>query len=196
MRAVIPADYYKETAQIYAFVHLTGSDTEAGDEAGVHSYRLFSSEGTLFYKAKELLFKEKEIEEAEKNLLSTKTIYLPAGNYSMELILENQKYYKSFYLNPREIQKQDIKTYTKKIIRFDLKESGLKPISMIINVFDSETGESIYEKTDISFYLEDNEKWIDWKKFNSSKKLKRYLSERLKSGKNYSFKFKSPHYYR
>lgn len=195
VRAVIPADYYKETARIYAFVHLTGSDTEAGSEAGVHSYRLFSSEGMLFYKAKELLFKEKEGEETENNVLSTKTIYLPAGNYSMELILENQKYYKSFYLNPREIQKQDIKTYTKRIIRFDLKESGPKPISIIINAFDGETGESIYEKADISFYLEDDKKWIDWKKFNSSKKLKRYLSRRLKSGKNYSFKFKAPHYY-
>jgi len=68
-------------------------------------------------------------------------------------------------------------------------------VSFSIDVFDSQSAESIYKIADISFYLEDEKKWIDWKKYNNSKKLKKYLNNRLLSGEDYSFKFNTPGYY-
>jgi len=69
-----------------------------------------------------------------------------------------------------------------KIDSIRLKESVPKPISIIHSIADSATGDSIYDKTDISFYLEQKGKWIDWKRYNANKKLHKYLQNNLKSG--------------
>jgi serine/threonine-protein kinase len=202
VRASVGPDFYKDPELIYAVTHITSTDPEdrtdlqEDEDIISRSYRLTASNTVFFIPfIKQILFREKENTQVETNMLTTKTLYLPAGNYNMELYLENQKYYKSFYLNPRKIQKEDIKTYEKRTIQFDLADTGSKHVSFAIDIFDSQSAESIYKKADISFYLEDEKKWIDWKKYNNSKKLKKYLNNRLLSGKDYSFKITAPGYY-
>ena len=152
----------------------------------------FSQKG-IFTPVKKLLSKENDDDKA--TLLSTKTLYLPAGNYDLEFYLENQKLYKSFYLDPRVIQKQDIKSYEKRTIKFDLAETAPKQVSFTLNVFDSVTAGSIYDEAKISLYLNSEKKWIDWKKYNNNKRLTKYLKNILLSGRDYSFKFDAPDYY-
>jgi serine/threonine-protein kinase len=204
VKATVQPDFYKDNDLIYAVASLKSTDPreENSEEKEIDNriYRLTSPRKAFFAPVKKLLFKEKENsekknEDIETSSLSTKTLYLPAGNYDLEFYLENQKLYKSFYLNPRAIQRQDIKTYEKRTIQFDLAETDSKRVSFTLKIFDSQTEDSIYKKTDISFYLADEKKWIDWKKYNNSKKLKRYLSSILLSGRNYSFKFNAPGYY-
>jgi hypothetical protein len=86
-------------------------------------------------------------------------------------------------------------TYAKKSLQFNLQESDPKPISIGINVLDSSSGISLNEIADISVYLEKADRWIDWKRYNKSERLRRYLERELKSGRNYICKVQAPQYY-
>lgn len=189
--ASIPRNYYKQPELIYAQARLTSLDTQNEDERTVYYYRLIPPKREFL----SFLKKAKDEDGEKRNILTSKKVYLPAGNYVLELYLENYKYYQSFYLNPRFIQKQSKQTYAKRIMEFSLKTSARKQISIIHRISDSETGRSLYSRTDILFYLQSRKKWIDWKRYNSTQNLRDYLESHIKSGQTYSFKYSADSYY-
>lgn len=190
--ASIPGEYFKEARLIYAYALLRYQDRdseEAGEGQSEYHYRLTPERGRL-----PIPFRKKEEEQEEEKLLTTSVLYLPAGNYELELYLENQKYFKSFYLFPRIIQKENLDTEEKRNLDFRITQSAPKQISIGHRVSDIETGRSLYDVTDISFYLEDQDRWIDWKFYSSSERLRRYLEGKLESGMWYRFRYKAPDY--
>ncbi|HUT66822.1 MAG TPA: serine/threonine-protein kinase [Spirochaetota bacterium] len=192
--ASIPAEYFKKPRLIYAYALLRYEDAKAEGEKVEQSeyhYRLSPQRGRLpfFFRAKE------EDDEPSEKLLTTSDLYLPAGNYALELYLENQKHYKRFYLYPRVIQKQNLDTEQKRHLGFRVPVSEAKQISIGHRVSDSETGRSIYNDTDIDFYLEEQDRWLDWKIYSTNERLRRYLERKLKSGEWYRFRYSSPGYY-
>ena len=160
-----------------------------------YDYRLMPEGARLSERIKKLFVKKNEEAEINNNTLSSNPVYLPAGTYNLELFLENLKLYKTFYLNPRIIQKQSVDTYDGRILQFDLQETSSKPVQIIPRVYDGITGESLYKIADISMYLKDRDIWIDWKKYIRDKRLQRYLLTKLYSGKEYTFRFRAPTYY-
>jgi tRNA A-37 threonylcarbamoyl transferase component Bud32 len=190
--ASIPKEYFKEARLIYAYALLQYQDRdseEAGEGQSEYHYRLTPKGGGI-----PIPFMKKEEEQEEEKLLTTSVLYLPAGNYELELYLENQKYFKSFYLFPRIIQKENLDTEEKRSLDFRVTQSAPKQISIGHRVSDIETGRSLYDVTDISLYLEDQDRWIDWKFYSSSERLRRYLEGKLKSGMWYRFRYRAPDY--
>jgi serine/threonine-protein kinase len=195
IQASVPEGYYKDPEMIYAISRLTPVEPQTNEDQMLYDYRLVPEGSRLEDRIKQFFVKKEETSEKENFVLSSNTVYLPAGLYSLELYLENLKYYKIFYINPRVIQKQNVNTYEKLILQFDLRETSPKPVAIVPRVYDNETGESLYNVTDISFYLEEEDKWINWKKYIRDKRLQRYLLSKLMSGRSYTFKFESSSYY-
>jgi serine/threonine-protein kinase len=190
IRAIVPNDYHKKAGSIYAFAQVGNRDRADGIYPVIYSYRLAPKRDILFF------WKDEDNEsESDGQILTSRVRYLPAGNYELELYLENKKYYTSFYLNPRVIQREHMDTYTKKSLQFILHESDPKPISMDINVTDSSSGISLDQIADISVYLEKADRWIDWKRYIASERLRKYLARELKSGRNYISTIQAPQYY-
>ncbi len=190
IKAIVPNEYFKKAGSIYALAYVKNRDKAEEIYPVIYSYRLAPQRNILFFWQN-----ESDDEESNGQVLSSKARYLPAGNYELELYLESRKYYTSFYLNPRVIQREHMDTYKKKSLQFNLQESGPKPISMDINITDSASGVSLDEIADISVYLEKADRWIDWKRYNRSERLRRYLEKELKSGRNYICKVQAPQYY-
>lgn len=192
IRASIPSNYYKESRLIYAQARLDYLDILEESKINIYSYNLSPVRGNLLYILQN--FQDRK-NKKPGNVLTTNLIFLPAGNYKLDLYLENQKYCASFYLDPRVIQKQDEKRIKKKIIQMDLAKSSPKSISIIHRVYDGVTGKSIDRETEIYLYREDRKQWIDWKLYNTTKELKKYLEDYLISGKSFSFIYTAPLYY-
>jgi len=195
IQAEVPEGYYKDAEMIYAFSRLTSAYSFEGKRKIQHDIRLIPEGTRLKDRIVEMLRNEDEPDSKKKTVLTTYPLYLPAGMYNLELYLENLKYYKTFYLNPRVIQRQNVHTYEGKVIQFDLRNTSPKPVAIVPRVYDSTTGKSLYRMTDISLYLEDENRWIDWKTYIRSKRLQAYLLSKLTSGKLYVFKFEAPSYY-
>jgi hypothetical protein len=192
--ASIPKEYFKEPRLIYAYALLKAQDTAtAEDEANKTEYQFRLS--PVRKRAIIPALKKDEERTQDQKLLTTSELYLPGGSYDLELYMENRKYYKSFYLNPRVIQRQDPDTNSGRLVQFDFEKSFPKQIDLVHKITDSETGRSIYGKTDISFYLEDQDRWIDWKRYNENLRLKRYLMSKITSGQWYRFRYSAPQYY-
>jgi serine/threonine protein kinase len=195
IQASVPDGYYKDAGMIYAFSRLTPACPVEEQQIVQHDIRLIP-EGTRLEDKIVGLFKDEDESDIEKQtVLTTYPLYLPAGMYNLELYLENLKYYKTFYLNPRVIQQQNVHTYEGKVLQFDLRNTSPKPVAIVPRVYDSATGKSLYRITDISFYLEGENRWIDWKTYIRNKRLQSYLLSKLTSGKLYTFKFEAPTYY-
>lgn len=194
VRVKIPENYYKEIDKVYAHTLLKrgGRVDVLNKKVKEYSFYLTPSKSFIFSK----IFEESGKKLNYSTFLTSKRLYIPAGNYEMVLYLENQKYYYSFYLNPRKIQKQEKSTKKARIVSISFEEMSKKPITIIQNIYDSRTGESVYDITDILFFLEESGKWIDWKRYNSNEFFKNYLQKYIKSGKNFSFIYKAPHYYK
>jgi len=188
--ATIPKEYFKETRLIYAYALLQSQEASEDKEREYH-YRLTPQRERLLFPA---WWKEEGSEEMEQ-LLTTGVLYLPAGGYELELYLENQKHFKRFYLYPRVIQKQRLDTEEKRQLNFRIARSAPKQITINHRVSDSETGRALYDIADISFYFEDQDRWIDWKYYYSKERLRRYLESTLKSGEWYRFRYRAPAYY-
>jgi serine/threonine-protein kinase len=197
IQASVPEGYYKKLENVYALINVISLNSGSGEEPFTYNCRLEPQKASISLLAALFVRKEGEEEKGteERNILTTNKIYLPAGNYNLELYLESQKFVHTFYLNPRLVQKQDVKTYDQKTMRFDLRKEKSKPVTLFPDVFDSKTGESIYKAAKVSLYLEKEKKWIDWKKYNKSKRLRGYLTDSLRSGRSYSFKFSAPSYF-
>jgi serine/threonine-protein kinase len=191
VRALVPRDYYKRVELVYAHTRVTRLDEQPPeDNAGfTRSYRLTPKKTFPF-----ALFPS---EEGESGLLLTSgSRYIPAGYYRIDTYLENRKYYSSLYLNPRVIQKEQVKTFEGRILEFRLEEGIEKPIDLTLVVKDSETGESLYGITDIALYLEESDRWVDWKRYRHTDRLWRYLSGQLRSGRSYKCGFTAPGYFK
>jgi hypothetical protein len=119
-----------------------------------------------------------------------------AGYYEVEIFLENRKYYRSLYLKPRVLQKQAVETTLGRVLEIRLHEGEPKPIDLSIDVMDSETGKSLYAQTDIALYIEDSDRWVDWKRYRSSDRLWKNLRSQLTSGANYQVNVEAPSHYR
>ena len=199
--APIPADHYKAMDRIYGQANLVFLDA-AEKERSEFNISLFPSTKVLALPVfEEQEDKDKEIEETAKEkekVLTSNTLFLPSGNYSLVLNIENHKYFKSFYLKPRAIQRQSLNTLDRRVVQIIPEELPKKSISFKQKVMDSGTGESIYDITKITFKLEDakddaSARWIDWKLYHS--RYREYLYDNLKSGREYKFKFEAPSYY-
>jgi serine/threonine-protein kinase len=192
VRAVVPQDYYKRVELVYAHARLIRLDEQPSEEMTgfTRSYRLTPKKTFPF-----TMFREEEQEESGL-LLTTGARYIPAGYYRVDTYLENRKYYSSLYLNPRVIQKEQVKTFEGRILEFRLEEGVEKPIDLSLVVKDSETGESLYGITDIALYLEESDRWVDWKKYRKTDRLWKYLSGQLRSGRSYKCGFTAPGYFK
>jgi len=205
VRVDVPERYYKDVTLMYAyciFKPLTeGEDT-------THEFQLSAGSGGLFdFRRKTTggvktggifsrFFKKGEKEQGtEPQILSTGVLYLPAGLYDLELYVENAKFLKTLFLNPRSIQKQNVKTYERQILGFNLRQSDSKPIQVYPRVYDSVSGQSLYRSADILLYLRETGKWINWKDYQNSARLRRFLAGQLRSGNSYTLRFEAPFYY-
>ncbi|MFW6137629.1 MAG: protein kinase domain-containing protein [Spirochaetota bacterium] len=188
--ANIPEDYFKSPDKVYSLAHLTHLDNQQNKQ--VYTFELDPTFRNPFLSLLPFLHSEHQNGEP---LFTTGRIYLPEGNYHLELYLETKKYCKTFLLYPRVAQKQHPTSREQKTLRFEMKEAQSRPITLTAMVYDSSTGTSLYDMAEISFYLEDEQRWIDWKRFNRSSMLKRYLAQHLKSGRTYTFKIDASSYY-
>jgi len=191
LRALVPQDYHKRIGLIYAAARLNASpDEQAPDSVPLtFSYRLTPR------KTLPKLFSNEE-EEVPDLILTSGGRYVRAGYYEVEIYLENRKYYRSLYLKPRVLQKQAVETSMGRVLEIRLHEGETKPIDLSIDVMDSETGKSLYAQTDIALYIEDSDRWVDWKRYRSSDRLWKNLRSQLTSGANYQVNVEAPSHYR
>ncbi len=192
LKALVPQDYHKRIGLIYAAVRLNASpDEQAPDSVPLtFSYRLTPR------KTLPKLFSNEEEEKPTDLILTSGGRYLRAGYYEVEIYLENRKYYRSLYLKPRVLQKQAVETSMGRVLEIRLHEGETKPIDLSIDVMDSETGKSLYAQTDIALYIEDSDRWVDWKRYRGSDRLWKNLSSQLTSGANYQVNVEAPSHYR
>jgi serine/threonine-protein kinase len=210
VRSLIPEDYYKRIGLVYAYTRLTridvpppAAETEDEDRAIFKLFKTAPQQTKSFrlMPRMTLPFIPVRDDEGTGNVrpdglqLTTGGRYLHAGYYRIETYIENQKYYGTLYLNPRAIQREQVDTVDGRVLQFRLQESDSRPIDLGIEVRDSETGDSLYGITDISIYLKDSDRWLDWKKYRRNDRLWRYLQGHLLSGKSYRFLFSAPSYF-
>jgi len=197
IKTTLPGNYYKDPDRVYAVAHLKKHETQEPD---LKKSRFIMSPYPEIHNiplVKELvnLIKLNSDKNEEPKTLHTGKIYLPAGMYDVELYLENQKYFFSFFLYPRSVQKQSAKTYSGKTIHIQFQEPEPTPITINHRVVDSSTGQSLLSKADINFYLQEEEKWIDWKLFKSIFDLSPEFKKYITSDRTYRFTYRVPQYY-
>ena len=193
--AVIPKNYYKPIDRIFALgtVSKIGKIKISDKQKGIYRFYLHPSKK---FKILDIVKKNrKNPKQNNKSLtLNSGKIYLPAGEYNLELYIDNQKFFSSFRLFSRKFQKSSSTLKKGKTIEFSLGKLPKRKITIKHNIYDAYTGKPIYNITDIRFFLPDKKIWIDWKKYNANKKLKKILQENTLSGKTYFFKYSAPHY--
>lgn len=183
IRAVIPKNYYKNPAFIYAYANIYSIEKDKKDEEKKYSFRLHPYFDFI-------LFTDEDVVKIRKNntLLTTNKVYLPAGKYKFDLIVENSKIVQTFYLNPRVIQKdKTYKTYSRRLFEFTIKEVTRKPVSVEHSIKDGITGKSITSQATI--LIETKAGWKDWEK------NKKQLLESITSGSDLTFKYQADGYY-
>jgi serine/threonine-protein kinase len=190
-RALVPKDYHKRVSLIYAVARLHAvQDDQATDAVPLTlNYRLAPRKTLSWFAGKE--------EQANTDLILTSGgRYVRAGYYEVEIFLENRKYFSSLYLKPRALQKQAVESASGRVLEFKLVEGEAKSIGLSIDIVDSETGESLYAQADIGFFIENADRWVDWKRYQSTDRLRKYLNGQLKSGANYIVKVVTPSHYK
>jgi len=133
-------------------------------------------------------------EQDARSELATRPIYLPAGSWDLELNLQGSKLYASVTLQPRVVQRQDLRTHRGKIVRLDLQKAAPRLLDIEHRVQDSVTGESLYREADIDLYVQGTG-WVDWKQRRSDPRISRRLDSLVTSGKTYRFRYRASHYY-
>ncbi|MGQ9616393.1 MAG: serine/threonine protein kinase [Spirochaetota bacterium] len=196
--ATVPSNYFKDIEHIYAMAELRSTApevTESSKGEKVFRFKLAPSSRKLISRINFISILKRMELQGEESLLTTDSIYLRAGNYNLVLNLENQKLYRSFYLYPRVVQKQNAETQGGMIVKTSLVEPERKPITINHSIRDAETGKSLYGITEILFYKKDTSSWENWKRYTRDPLLKEELNRFLKSGESYSFKYITPLYY-
>ena len=186
----VPPKYHKETEDIYAHAVLTPSFKEEEGPQAVYRYKLLPAEQNLLSHIQSFPSQLRKEKRPQKNLLTTAVRYLPAGEYTLDLYVESDKIRKVFYLNPRVVQRLDVRTSGRESVQVTLEDPQPKPVSVYHRVADSRTGASILNIADISFFLEEQKTWVDWKRHVETPRFKE-----LVSGKKYTFRYAAPLYY-
>lgn len=108
--------------------------------------------------------------------------YLPAGYYRIEIDLEYRKLTQSFFVHPREIQKE--KEISWLTVEDSLGEPPTLPLALGIQIADALSGESLKESA-VSEVMDASDEWIDPR--NAEKNF-------FESGRQYIFRFSAPGY--
>ncbi len=186
IRVPVPKKYYKESDQVYALARIKKRDQ--ADSADEMDYLLSPYGSGPVSMVRRIARKG-----ISKGYVTTGMIYIPAGNYTLEIVVENQKNARVFTLNPRIIQRQEMSTYDGKRILVPFPEAEFRPITIDHRIRDSETGRPLYRDASILMYVGD--RWIDWKKYRADRNRRKYLEGLLQSGKSYVFKYQVSGYF-
>ncbi len=126
-----------------------------------------------------------EVAKAEDNTIvfRSRKLYLPEDEYRIKLQVENALYWKSFYLGPRSVQKENINTKSGRVLEFHF--GGLRALPLQVEFFvqDRDSWENITQKTDIEVEVSGSR--LPWSA---------ELAESLKTGQVYRFHFNAPGY--
>ncbi len=118
------------------------------------------------------------------HLLESRRLYLPGGEYRIKVRLENELYWESFTLLPREAQRrQPAGAEAQRIEVPPLSWPGL-PVAVRFEVVDRATGEDLSASTDIR--LMRGETAVPWREVPAGS---------LRSGASYLFRFDREGYY-
>jgi len=197
IRATLPDNYYKDSDAVFAVAQLKIQETQEPN-LKKNSFKMSPYPGIQnipLLKELARVIKTGSDNKNEKNTLRTGRIYLPTGNYNLELYLENRKYFFSFFLYPRSIQKQSVDTFDGKTIEITFQKSSPQPIIINHIVVDSSTGQPLINNVDIKFYITEEGKWVDWKLYQSILNLAPEFKRYITSDRNYTFTYKVPNYY-
>lgn len=185
IRVPVPEKYYKKS-DVYALARIKKrGQVDSADEM---EYRL-----NPYGSGPVSMIRRIARKRVSKGYVTTGMIYIPAGNYTLEMVVENQKTARVFTLNPRVIQRREMSTYEGRRVLVPLPEAESRPITIDHRIRDSETGRSLYRDASILMYA--GKRWIDWKKYRADRKLRKYLEGLLQSGKSYAFKYQVPRYF-
>jgi eukaryotic-like serine/threonine-protein kinase len=188
----VPDNYFKEPDDVYAKAVLTPD----GKKTPV-VFRLHPRERNVLVRLRSFprgfsTRAELPSSRGSGSLLTTGTRYLPAGEYTLDLYMENAKMRKVFTLRPRVIQKLDVKTAKRETIQVSLEDPEPKSLSIIHRVRDADTGADILSETAVSLYLPRENVWIDLKRAREQPKLRELLERELRSGRRFTFKYEAP----
>ena len=132
-----------------------------------------------------LTFSPAEERETDKYyVLESQKVYLPADQYKLSINYENNNFFKSFYLNPRDVQKNNIEAGDYRRIEVDLGSVSGTPLNIDYTVVNANTGANITRRTDC--YVYKNSRWKDLSDIDNGE---------LVSGREYSFKFERDGYF-
>jgi serine/threonine-protein kinase len=189
---VVPDKYFKEPDDVYAKAALT----PGGGKTPV-IFRLHPRERNALVKLRR--FPRGFFPRAGNSpprtagrMLTTGTRYLPAGEYTLDLYMENAKVRKVFSLSPRVVQRLDVKTAKRETIQVSLEDPEPKSLLITHRVWDADTGADILSDTAVSLYLTRENTWIDWKRAREQPKLRDLLERELRSGRRFTFKYEAP----
>lgn len=164
---VIVDENYKAPEDYYIRGHLftdTGDNAAETDIAPLRFTPLRSTDG------KNLIFRSRKL-------------YLPEDEYRIKLQIENTLHWKSFYLEPRSVQKKNINTKNGRVLEFHSGGPRALPLQIDFFVQDRATWENITDRSRI-------EVEIDGRRLSWS----REVADELKTGRVYRFHFEAPGY--
>jgi serine/threonine-protein kinase len=120
---------------------------------------------------------------AAEAVFSSRTLYLPPEEYRIKLQVENTLYWKSFDLEPRAVQRENLNTRGGRVLEFHHSAERALPLAVDIYVQDRESWENITPRTRVE--VEIDGKWRRWS---------RETAEVLRTGNVYRFRFSAPGY--
>jgi eukaryotic-like serine/threonine-protein kinase len=131
-----------------------------------------------------LYFSPLASKEGEGLEFSSRRLYLPEDEYRIKLQIENALYWKSFYLETRDTQKQNINTREGRVLEFHY--GGGEPLPLEVHFFvqDRDSWENITEEVLIEV------EGVDGRRRAWSAEL----AEELETGTVYRFHFSAPGY--
>ncbi|MBN2352701.1 MAG: serine/threonine protein kinase [Spirochaetales bacterium] len=161
VRVVVPVTYYKSPSDVYTEVKFTRSVPPVGKKRSppeVSVYRLAPKPAVL-----EFIGSIGKKEKKQPTVLTTNALYLPAGQYTLEMTVEQEKYASSFYLNPLMVQKRIPDSPEKrKIFSFSLSAPDGAEIPVTHVVRDAATKADITRIARITYLY--GSYWADWKR--------------------------------
>ncbi|MFP4443428.1 MAG: protein kinase domain-containing protein [Spirochaetia bacterium] len=129
-------------------------------------------------------FKERETESGRIKEYTTGIKYLPAGLYSLTIESDFGIYRRSFYLEPRTLQKTDPVSRQYEPVEINIGSIPAVPLETNFRVIDRASGNDI--TVDSTLYYEDAGAWRVFGAYN--------LPEII-SGRTYRFRITAPHFY-
>jgi eukaryotic-like serine/threonine-protein kinase len=159
IRVAVPFDYYKSPGEVYTEAKLIRRVPPVGNKASAPEtsvYRL--SPPPALFTFVQSLFKKPE---KKPVVLTSNTLFLPAGEYSLELTVEQAKFAAQFYLNPLAVQKLSPDSpEKKKIFSFPVTAAPVEQIPVWFTVRDAATKADITGM--VKIFYRGSGGWLDW----------------------------------